>query len=125
MRQILYTALDQAGELNHSIDILHLTSKINIPNSISLLDSTLLDYFDLNYSIQWPLNIVISPEMLEKYRIIFRFLLRILIVKQILNEIWVMLKSCKSFLSKSLSSIPSLHSGKQQNSTLAQLHQYR
>ncbi len=99
MRQILYTSLDQEGELNHSIDILHLTSKVNIPNSISLLDSTLLDYFDLNYTIQWPLNIVISSEMLNKYQIIFRFLLRILIVKQILNEIWVMLKSCKSFQS--------------------------
>jgi len=95
MRQILYTSLDQAGELNNSIDILQLTSKINIPNSLSLLDSTLLDYFDLNYTIQWPLNILISQDMLEKYKIIFRFLLRILIVKQILNEIWVMLKSCK------------------------------
>jgi hypothetical protein len=100
MRQILYTSLDQAEELNHSTDILHLTSKVNIPNSLSLLDSTLLDYFDLNYSIQWPLNILISLEMLNKYQIIFRFLLRILIVKQILNEIWVMLKSCKySFFS--------------------------
>jgi len=100
MRQILYTSLDQAEELNHSTDILHLTSKVNIPNSLSLLDSTLLDYFDLNCSIQWPLNILISSEMLNKYQIIFRFLLRILIVKQILNEIWVMLKSCKySFFS--------------------------
>lgn len=95
MRQILYTSLDQAGELNNSIDILQLTSKINIPNSISLLDSTLFDYFDLNYTIQWPLNILISQDMLEKYKIIFRFLLRILIVKQILSEIWIMLKSCK------------------------------
>jgi len=95
MRQILYTSLDQEGKLNNSIDILQLTSKINIPNSLSLLDSTLLDYFDLNYTIQWPLNILISQDMLEKYKIIFRFLLRILIVKQILNEIWVMLKSCK------------------------------
>lgn len=95
MRQILYTSLDQAEELNHFTDILHLTSKINIPNSISLLDSTLLDYFNLNYSIQWPLNILISSDMLDKYQIIFRFLLRILIVKQILNEIWIMLKSCK------------------------------
>ncbi len=95
MRQILYASLDQEGKLNNSIDILQLTSKINIPNSLSLLDSTLLDYFDLNYTIQWPLNILISEDMLEKYKIIFRFLLRILIVKQILNEIWVMLKSCK------------------------------
>ncbi|CAF1218652.1 unnamed protein product [Rotaria sordida] len=108
MRQILYTSLDQAGELDNLIDILQLTAKINIPNSISLLDSTLLDYFDLNYTIQWPLNIVISQDMLEKYKIIFRFLLRILIVKQVLNEIWIILKSCK-----------------QQNSTLSKLHQYR
>jgi hypothetical protein len=98
MRQILYTSLDQEGKLNNSIDILQLTSKINIPNSLSLLDSTLLDYFDLNYTIQWPLNILISQDMLEKYKIIFRFLLRILIVKQILNEIWVMLKSCKCYI---------------------------
>ena len=97
MRQILYTSLDQTGELNHLIDIVHLTSKVNIPASISLLDPNLLDYFDLTYTIQWPLNIVISADMLEKYRIIFRFLLRILIVKQVLNEIWVMLKSCKYF----------------------------
>ena len=75
MRQILYTSLDQAGELNNLIDVLHLTSKINIPNSLSLLDSTLLDYFELNYTVQWPLNIVISEEILEKYKIIFRFLL--------------------------------------------------
>ncbi|CAF3713044.1 unnamed protein product [Rotaria socialis] len=108
MRQILYTALDQAGESNNLIDILQLTAKPNIPNSLSLLDSTLLDYFDLTYAIQWPLNIVISQDMLEKYKVIFRFLLRILIVKQVLNEIWVLLKSCK-----------------QQNSTLSQLHQYR
>lgn len=101
MRQILYTSLDQTGELNHFIDILHLTSKMNIPNSISLLDPNLLDYFDLTYTIQWPLNIVISEDMLEKYRIIFRFLLRILIVKQVLSEIWVMLKSCEYFQSKS------------------------
>jgi hypothetical protein len=105
MRQILYTSLDQAEELNHSTDILHLTSKVNIPNSLSLLDSTLLDYFDLNYSIQWPLNILISSEMLNKYQIIFRFLLRILIVKQILNEIWVMLKSCKYSFSSSIAYI--------------------
>ncbi len=95
MRQILYTSLDQAGELDNLIDVLQLTAKIDIPNSISLLDSTLLDYFDLNYIIQWPLNIIISQDMLEKYKIIFRFLLRILIVKQVLNEIWVMLKTCK------------------------------
>ena len=95
MRQILYTSLDQAGELNNLIDVLQLTAKIDIPNSISLLDSTLLDYFDLTYIIQWPLNIVISQDMLEKYKIIFRFLLRILVVKQILNEIWIMLKTCK------------------------------
>ena len=95
MRQILYTSLDQEGELDNLIDVLQLTSKTNIPNSISLLDTTLLDYFDLNYTIQWPLNIVISQDILEKYKIIFRFLLRILIVKQVLNEIWVMLKACK------------------------------
>ncbi|CAF0800134.1 unnamed protein product [Rotaria sp. Silwood1] len=108
MRQILYTSLDQAGELNNLIDILQLTAKTNIPNSLSLLDSTLLDYFDLIYTIQWPLNIVISQDMLEKYKIIFRFLLRILIVKQVLSEIWIILKSCK-----------------QQNATLSKLHQYR
>ncbi|CAF1290773.1 unnamed protein product [Adineta steineri] len=108
MRQILYTSLDQAGELNNLTDVLQLTAKMDIPNSISLLDSTLFDYFDLQYNIQWPLNIVISPDMLEKYKIIFRFLLRILIVKQVLNEIWIMLKACK-----------------RQNSTLTPLHQYR
>ena len=95
MRQILCTSLDQTGELNNLIDILQLTAKLNIPNSISLLDPTLLDYFDLNYMIQWPLDIVISRDMLEKYKIIFRFLLRILIVKQVLNEIWIMLKACE------------------------------
>ncbi|CAF3777397.1 unnamed protein product, partial [Adineta steineri] len=102
------TSLDQAGELNNLTDVLQLTAKMDIPNSISLLDSTLFDYFDLQYNIQWPLNIVISPDMLEKYKIIFRFLLRILIVKQVLNEIWIMLKACK-----------------RQNSTLTPLHQYR
>jgi hypothetical protein len=125
MRQILYTSLDQAGESNHFIDVLQLTSKINLPNSLSLLDSTLFDYFDLNYTIQWPLNILISQEMLGKYQIIFRFLLRILIVKQILNEIWVMLKSCKYLTKKSCQFFVFIFSGKQQNSTLAQLHQYR
>ncbi|CAF1114048.1 unnamed protein product [Adineta ricciae] len=108
MRQLLYTSLDQAGELNHLHDVLQLSSKLDIPNSVSLLDPSLLDYFDLNYLIQWPLNIVISQDMLEKYKIIFRFLLRILIVKQVLNEIWIMLKACK-----------------QRNPALAQLHQYR
>lgn len=99
MRQILYTSLDHAGELNNLIDILQLTSKMNLPNSLSLLDSTLLDYFDLNYTVQWPLNIVISQDMLEKYKIVFRFLLRILIVKQVLSETWVLLKSCKHDIS--------------------------
>lgn len=101
MRQILYSSLDQTGDLNHLIDILQLTAKINLPNSLSLLDANLFDYFDLKYTIQWPMNIVISDEMIEKYKVIFRFLLRILIVKQILNEIWVMLKSCKMLLSNS------------------------
>ncbi|UJR15505.1 hypothetical protein I4U23_002448 [Adineta vaga] len=108
MRQLLYTSLDQAGELNHLHDVLQLSAKSDIPNSISLLDATLLDYFDLNYIIQWPLNIVISQDMLEKYKVIFRFLLRILIVKQVLNEIWIVLKACK-----------------QRNPVLAQLHQFR
>lgn len=94
MRQILYTSLDQTGQLTRFIDLLQLKTKTNLPNSLSLLDSTLLDYYDLLYDIQWPMNIVISQEMLEKYQLIFRFLLRILIVKQVLNEIWVMLKAC-------------------------------
>ncbi|CAF1557049.1 unnamed protein product, partial [Adineta steineri] len=47
MHQILYTSLDQAGELNNLTDVLQLTAKMDIPNSISLLDSTLFDYFDL------------------------------------------------------------------------------
>lgn len=96
MRQLLYTALDQAGQLNHLHDIVRLTAKADTPSSVSLLDATLLDYFDLTYMIQWPLNIVVSHDMLEKYKVIFRFLLRILIVKQVLNEIWIMLKGCKS-----------------------------
>lgn len=95
MRQILYTSLDQTGDLTRLIDLVQLTAKTTLPNSLSLLDSTLFDYFDLNYQIQWPLNIVISKEMFDKYQIIFRFLLRILIVKQVLSEIWVMLKGCK------------------------------
>lgn len=124
MRQILYSSLDQTGDLNHLIDILQLTAKINLPNSLSLLDANLFDYFDLKYTIQWPMNIMISDEMIEKYKVIFRFLLRILIVKQILNEIWVMLKSCKMLLSNSTIKIFEIL-GKKQNSTLAQLHQYR
>lgn len=99
MRQILYTSLDQTGDLAQLIDLVQLTAKANLPNTLSLLDATLFDYFDLIYQVQWPLNIVISKEMFDKYQIIFRFLLRILIVKQVLNEIWVMLKGCKELCS--------------------------
>lgn len=95
IRQILYSALDQTGRLSHFIDILQLFPAENIPETLTLLDPTLFDYFHLNYSIQWPLNIFIDQESFEKYRKIFRFLLRVLIVKQVLNEIWLMLKNCE------------------------------
>jgi gamma-tubulin complex component 6 len=94
MRQILYTSLDQTGDLTYFIDRVQLSTKTNLPNALSLLDAHLFDYFHLNYRIEWPLNIVISTDMLDKYRVIFRFLLRISIVKQVLNDIWIMLKVC-------------------------------
>ncbi|CAF1360492.1 unnamed protein product [Didymodactylos carnosus] len=89
LRHCLYSSLDQAGELNN-LDILRLVIKPDIPNS---LDSSLLDYFDLIYVVKWPMNIIVTDDMIEKYKSIFRFLLRILLIKQVLNEIWVTLKS--------------------------------
>ncbi|KAI7904571.1 Spc98 family-domain-containing protein [Cokeromyces recurvatus] len=59
-----------------------------------------LDFLQLNYNASYPLNIVITPHVLDKYNRIFRFLLRLLRVTTVLKRSFERLKNLIWFRSE-------------------------
>ena len=54
--------------------------------------SDVLDMLKLSYSIEWPLNIIVTPDMIDSYGQIFQLLLRMENVSITLNKIFMQLK---------------------------------
>ena len=54
--------------------------------------SDILDMLKLSYSVEWPLNIIITPDMIDSYGQIFQLLLRMENVSITLNKTFMQLK---------------------------------
>ena len=54
--------------------------------------SDILDMLKLSYSVEWPLNIIVTPDMIDSYGQIFQLLLRMENVSITLNKIFMDLK---------------------------------
>lgn len=48
----------------------------------------LFTFLDLRYKIKWPLHLMFSPKVLEKYNDLFRFLIRIKKTQHDLHDVW-------------------------------------
>ncbi|KAJ7523852.1 hypothetical protein O6H91_18G065200 [Diphasiastrum complanatum] len=79
-----------AERLHVSIDESHFSNEAETI-SHSFLDHNRLGAFDfmtLNYSVEWPLCLVLTPKVLRLYNVIFSFLFRIKLSSHALRDIW-------------------------------------
>ncbi|XP_022783914.1 gamma-tubulin complex component 6-like [Stylophora pistillata] len=59
---------------------------------LSYLEMGTLDFLELRYRVDWPLNIVITEKSVVKYNKIFSFMLRLKRLSWVLRDIWFHLK---------------------------------
>lgn len=64
----------------------------SIPESFDLQSPHVLDVLTLSYHVEWPLNLLLNPETLEQYSIIFRYLIRVRRISWILERAYQLLK---------------------------------
>ncbi|XP_026679836.1 uncharacterized protein LOC103509773 [Diaphorina citri] len=63
----------------------------------SLQESNVFQYISLSYKVEWPLNIVLTPEALTNYDKVFVFLMQVQQVSHTLQEVFVYLKLRRKF----------------------------
>lgn len=66
-----------------------LIPKENIEN-YELSSSSFFNSFILKYKVKWPLHLLFSPKVLDRYNEMFRFLLRIKMTQNDLQELWAL-----------------------------------
>ncbi|KAK3907983.1 Gamma-tubulin complex component 6 [Frankliniella fusca] len=64
-----------------------------IPHHFSHSSPNVLDCITLSYKVKWPLNLLLTPDVLEKYNVIFLFLVRLKRIAWLLQEDFVALKN--------------------------------
>ncbi|EDO39038.1 predicted protein [Nematostella vectensis] len=63
-----------------------------MPDMLNANDIAALDFLELRYKVEWPVNIVITENSIIKYNKIFSFMLRLKRVSWVLRDIWFHLK---------------------------------
>ncbi|KAI5706177.1 hypothetical protein M8J75_005574 [Diaphorina citri] len=63
----------------------------------SLQESNVFQYISLSYKVEWPLNIVLTPEALTNYDKVFVFLMQVQQVSHTLQQVFVYLKLRRKF----------------------------
>lgn len=58
------------------------------PNTLTLSDFNFCHHLRLQYKISWPLHLLFSPIVIERYNLLFRFLLLIKRVQYRIHSIW-------------------------------------
>lgn len=65
----------------------------SVPHHFSYFSPNVLDSIELTYKVKWPLNLLLTPDVLKKYNKIFLFLVRLKRVSWLLQEDFVALKN--------------------------------
>lgn len=65
----------------------------SVPRHFSHSSHNVLDCLTLSYKVKWPLNLLLTPDVLEKYNVIFLFLVRLKRIAWLLQEDFVALKN--------------------------------
>src|SRR5687767_2634502 len=56
-----------------------------------------LESLCLNYEVEWPLSLVISPAHLQTYNKVFRFLFKLKRISFLLRDVWIVFKDYNKF----------------------------
>lgn len=58
-----------------------------MPSVLNLQSVDLLNCLSLTYQVEWPLNIIFTDKVLQKYNKIFQYLLKLRRVQWVLNDL--------------------------------------
>lgn len=89
--KVLHDIMEMA--LSTSTQSLHFTERISlqlveVPLVLELQSARLLNCLSLTYQVDWPLNIIITDNILVKYNKIFQYLLKLRRVQWALNDMF-------------------------------------
>lgn len=70
-------------------------SKVGEDDSFNYENDGFITFLTLKYKVKWPLHLLFSPKVLEKYNEIFRFFLRIKKSQYDLQMVWCHHRECK------------------------------
>jgi hypothetical protein len=56
---------------------------------------SLLSEIELVYNVEWPLGLVITSQLLDRYKQMHRFLLHVRLTSLEMREVWAMLRSIR------------------------------
>ncbi|XP_036338926.1 LOW QUALITY PROTEIN: gamma-tubulin complex component 6 [Rhagoletis pomonella] len=64
----------------------------DVPQKFDLTNPGVLNVLSLSYRIEWPLNLILSPETLEQYGNIFKYLIKVRRISWVLERAYQLLK---------------------------------
>ncbi|PFX29663.1 Gamma-tubulin complex component 6 [Stylophora pistillata] len=100
IKNILYYVKEKEGEVDLQPQLrqlefedVWLASQVEpLQDKFDVLEMGTLDFLELRYRVDWPLNIVITEKSVVKYNKIFSFMLRLKRLSWVLRDIWFHLK---------------------------------
>ncbi|XP_055374674.1 uncharacterized protein LOC129607613 isoform X2 [Condylostylus longicornis] len=103
--QTLHSVLDKAIGSSHCSD--KNSSKLSfivsdLPEQFDLTSPSVLSNLCLSYKIDWPLNLILSPETLDKYGDIFKYLFKVRRISWVLEQSYRIMKESAKLIGKEL-----------------------
>lgn len=65
----------------------------NVPEKFENYSPLVLSCLTLSYKLEWPMNLILNPETMEKYQAIFNYLLKLKRISWVLDECFQLLKT--------------------------------
>lgn len=84
----VFGALDSSNKYQQHAD--HLSFKINsLPKCFDLNDPDVLNCLSLTYKVKWPLNILLTSDVVVRYDRVFKFLLKVNRVSWVMKKLFM------------------------------------
>ncbi|XP_034234091.1 gamma-tubulin complex component 6 isoform X2 [Thrips palmi] len=91
MKEALASSQGTSDPNHHLISLT--ADRASVPHHFSHSSPNVLDFIQLSYKVKWPLNLILTPDVLQKYNVIFLFVIRLKRVAWLLQEDFVALKN--------------------------------
>ncbi|XP_049540333.1 gamma-tubulin complex component 6 [Anopheles darlingi] len=77
-----------------------------IPDQFDLYDPNAICMLNLSYRVEWPLNLILTPEAIEQYTNVFRYLVKVRRISYALENAFELLKDARKRIGRALLQSP-------------------